>query len=134
MDQEPSLSNNWRGSGTILIVDDEESVRVIAARMLEFFGFSILLANDGQQGVEIFRANKEKIAVVLLDMTMPHLNGEEAFREIRGIQNDARVLLISGYNEQDAIDQFAGKGLAGFLQKPFTPTELRDKLRAILEG
>lgn len=134
MDTEPipSPSKNWRGTGTILVVDDEESVRAIAARMLELFGFSVLLAKDGQQGVETFRANKDTISAVILDMTMPHLNGEEAFREIRLIRSDARVLLISGYNEQDAIDSFAEKGLAGFLQKPFTPAELRDKLRAIL--
>ena len=106
---------------------------MIAARMLEFFGFSTLLANDGRQGVETFRANQDKISAVILDMTMPHLNGEEAFREIRRIKSDARVLLVSGYSEQDAVDKFAGKGLDGFLQKPFKPDELRDKLRSILE-
>jgi two-component system cell cycle sensor histidine kinase/response regulator CckA len=133
-EQTKSLSEKWRGTGTILVVDDEESVRTIAARMLELFGFSTILANDGRQGVEAFRANKDKIAAVILDMTMPHLNGEEAFREIRRINSDARVLLVSGYNEQDATDRFAGKGLDGFLQKPFKPDDLRDKLRAILES
>ena len=126
-------SKNWRGSGTILVVDDEASVRTIAARMLQLFGFSTLLASDGREGVEMFRANKDKISAVILDMTMPHLNGEEAFREIRRIRSDARVLLVSGYNEQDATDRFAGKGLDGFLQKPFRPDELRNKLREILE-
>lgn len=122
----------WRGSGTILVVDDEESVRAISARMLELFGFTVLLAADGREGVEIYRQNQEKIEAVILDMTMPHLNGEEVFREIRRIRNDARVMLVSGYNEQDATDRFAGKGLDGFLQKPFKPDELRDKLREIL--
>ena len=130
----PSPSNNWRGTGTILVVDDEESVRTIVARMLELFGFSVLVAKDGQQGVETFRTNKNAIAAVILDLTMPCLNGEEAFREMRAIRSDARVLLMSGYNEQDAIDRFAEKGLAGFLQKPFTPADLRDKLRAILDA
>ncbi len=126
-------SKNWRGSGTILVVDDEEGVRKIAARILELFGFSTLLASDGREGVEMFRAHQGKISAVILDMTMPHLNGEEAFREIRRIRSDARVLLVSGYNEQDATDRFAGKGLDGFLQKPFKPDELRNKLREILE-
>ncbi len=114
------------------MIDDEKSVRAVAARILEFFGFSVLLANDGQQGVDTFRANEDAISAVILDMTMPCLNGVETFREIRRIRSDARVLLISGYNEQDAIDHFSETGLAGFLQKPFTPTELRDKLRVIL--
>ena len=125
-------SKNWRGSGTILVVDDEESIRKVMARMLGLFGFSTLLASDGRQGVEMFRAHQEKIAAVILDMAMPHLNGEETFREIRLIRHDARVLLVSGYDEQEAMDHFAGKGLDGFLQKPFKPEDLRDKLREIL--
>jgi len=128
-----SSPRNWRGSGTILVVDDEDSVRTIAARMLELFGFSVLLAADGRQGLETYRIHQEKISAVVLDMTMPHLNGEELFREIRRIRSDAKVLLVSGYNEQDATDRFAGKGLDGFLQKPFKPDDLRDKLKTILE-
>ncbi len=128
-----SPSRDWRGNGIVLVVDDEESVRKVAARMLELFGFTALLASDGRQGVELFRANQDKISAVLLDMTMPHFNGEEAFQEIRKIKNDVRVVLMSGYDEQEAIEQFAGKDLDGFLQKPFKLDELRDKLRALLE-
>jgi len=127
-----SSRRNWRGSGTILVVDDEESVRTIASRMLELFGFSVLLAMDGRQGLEIYGANHEKISAVILDMTMPHLNGEEVFLEMRRIRADAKVLLVSGYNEEEATERFAGKGLNGFLQKPFKPDELRDKLKTIL--
>jgi PAS domain S-box-containing protein len=124
--------NIWRGTGTILVIDDEDSVRTIAARMLELFGFSVLLAADGRQGVESFRNHQNKIAAIILDMTMPYLSGEEVFQELRSIHADAKILLVSGYNEQDAMDRFAGKGLNGFLQKPFRPDELRDKLKAIL--
>ncbi len=128
-----TASSSWRGQGTILVVDDEESVRIVTTRMLESFGFSVLKACDGREGVETFRKNSTDIQAVVLDMTMPRLNGDEAFREIRRINPGARVLLMSGYNEQDATDRFAGKGLAGFLQKPFRPDDLRDKLRTILE-
>jgi len=128
-----TASSSWRGQGTILVVDDEESVRIVTARMLENFGFSVLKACDGREGVETFRKNSGDIQAVVLDMTMPRLNGDEAFREIRRINPAARVLLMSGYNEQDATDRFAGKGLAGFLQKPFRQDDLRDKLRMILE-
>ena len=128
----PSSAPKWRGSGNILVVDDEEHVRAVVARMLESFGFQVTLARDGREGLETFRKLDGQIAAVLLDMTMPHLNGEEAFRELRRIRADVPVLLMSGYNEQDLTSRFLGKGLDGFLQKPFKPDDLREKLREIL--
>ena len=124
----------WKGTGEILVVDDEASVRAVTARILEAFGFSVIVASDGAEGVETFRQHADRLVAVVLDMTMPRLNGEETFREIRRIRPDARVLLMSGYSEQDATDRFSGKGLAGFLQKPFTPAKLISKLRAIIES
>jgi PAS domain S-box-containing protein len=125
-------ASGWRGSGVILIVDDEEAVRVLARSMLTRVGFTVLTAADGRQGVETFRAVAEDVRLVLLDMTMPHMDGEEAFREMRRIRPDARVVLTSGYNEQDATTRFAGKGLAGFLQKPFRFETLLTVLRKAL--
>lgn len=122
----------WRGSGIILVVDDEEMVRDTAKRMLEHFGFTVLLASDGREGVEQFRLHAGEIAAVLLDVTMPHMSGEEAFREIRRIKSNACVLLSSGYNELDATSHFSGKGLAGFIQKPYRPVDLMNKLRDVL--
>jgi CheY-like chemotaxis protein len=69
---------------------------------------------------------------VLLDLTMPHLDGEACFRELRRVRADVRVVLSSGYNEQELINRFAGKGLAGFIQKPYRPAQLADKLREVL--
>ena len=120
-------------AGTILVVDDEESIRKIAARLLQLFGYAVLLADDGLQGVEVFRVNQEKISAVILDMSMPNLNGLEALEEIRRIRSDARVLLFSGHNEEAAMEEFAGKRVDGFLQKPFKPEELRSKVKAVLE-
>ncbi len=122
----------WRGSGTVLVVDDEPTVRVTAARMLESIGFSVLTANDGREAVARFRAEAAGIRAVLLDLTMPHLDGEGTFRELRLLQPDVRVLLMSGFNEQEAISGFVGKGLAGFLQKPFRVESLRARLKEIL--
>jgi PAS domain S-box-containing protein len=122
----------WHGSGTVLVVDDEETVRTVTARMLEKFGFKVLTASDGQQGVDVYRKHTKEISVVVLDMTMPRLSGEEAFTEMRRIRPDARVILTSGYNEQDATNRFAGKGLAGFLQKPFKPDVLYEKLMTVI--
>jgi CheY-like chemotaxis protein len=124
--------NSDPNNETILVVDDEETVRTIAARLLKLFGYSVLLAEDGEQGVEIFRANEEKISAVILDISMPSLNGVETLQEMRKIRAAIRVLLISGHNEQDAMEQFGDHGFDGFLQKPFKPDDLRNKLQTIL--
>jgi len=135
---EPKPSKNEpakaQGQGTVLIVDDEETIREIASMMLEEIGFSILTAKDGVEGVEVFAQHHGDICAVLLDMTMPHMNGEEVFRRIRTIQPDVQVILSSGYNEQDATNRFAGKGLAGFIQKPYLPTALQAKVLDVLQG
>ena len=126
----PAL-DDWRGSGTALVVDDEETVRVTTARMLEALGFATRLADNGRAGVAEFRAAPDAFALVVLDLTMPHMDGEEAFHQITALRPGARVLLMSGFNEQEAIARFTGKGLAGFLQKPFNLAALREKLQQI---
>lgn len=82
----------------------------------------------------MFRERPMEITLVLLDMTMPRMSGEEAFREMRRIRPDVRVVLTSGYNEQEATTRFTGKGLAGFIQKPFTHASLLAKVREALES
>ena len=124
----------WRGSGTVLVVDDEEEVRGLARFMLAAMGFDVLTAADGREGVALFRTEAERIRLVLLDMTMPHLDGAETFRELRRIRGDVRALLSSGYNEQAATNTFAGKGLAGFIQKPYGFKELQAAVRKVLES
>jgi CheY-like chemotaxis protein len=122
----------WRGRGTVLIADDEESVRTVGQQMLTRMGFDVLTASDGRQAVDMFRDHADKIVCILLDLTMPHLDGEQAFGELRRVRADVRVILCSGYNEQDATQRFVGKGLAGFIQKPYNMTELKEKLAGIL--
>ncbi|MBN1867578.1 response regulator [Candidatus Sumerlaeota bacterium] len=122
------------GKGKILIVDDEETVRNVARRILEINGYSVLTANDGREGIEVFRRHAQEIAAVLLDMTMPHLSGESTFTEMRRIRPDVRVVLSSGYSESEATERFAGKGLAGFIQKPYSAKALAEKIGAILQG
>ena len=117
---------------TVLVVDDDEVARSAAQGALEHFGFDVMTANDGAEAVQAVRDHGDEIDIVLLDMTMPVMGGAEAFREMRRIRAEVRVILTSGYNEQDAIHRFAGKGLAGFIQKPYAPEELVDKIRRIL--
>jgi len=122
----------WCVGSTVLVIDDEELVRVMVVQLLERLGFAVLVAGDGQAGVEVFRTHADVIDCTLLDMTMPQLNGEQTFRALRLIKSDARVILMSGYDEQELSARFAGQGLAGFLHKPFSPTDLRDKLQQAL--
>ena len=122
----------WRGAGLALVVDDEETVRAVTARTLESLGFTPLTASDGAEGVRVFREHADALRLVLLDLTMPHMNGEEAYRELYRINPRVPVVLMSGFTEKDTIDRFAGKALAGFIQKPFDRAHLQAKLRAVL--
>lgn len=119
------------GSGTVLVADDEETVRTVAARMLEHLGFTVVLAADGREAVEKFRTQPSLFAFVLLDLTMPHLDGEEAFRQLRLINPGVRVILTSGFNQHEAVNRFVGKGLAGFIQKPFELANLAKIVRSV---
>ena len=132
VDPEAEVRGEWQGAGTVLLVDDEDTVRALGRKMLERMGFSVLAAADGLEGVEVFREHCDDIRFVLLDMTMPHMGGEEAFREMHRIRDDVPVILSSGYNEQDAVSHFAGKGLAGFIQKPYGSVDLKAALRQVL--
>ncbi len=129
----PISSREWTGSGKILIVDDEDTVRNVTARALTKFGFDVIQAADGQAGVDLYRAHSDELACVLLDMTMPRLNGAEAFHEIRAIRPDARVILMTGYAEEEVSTRFAGQGLSGFVQKPYDLGTLRETVRNVLE-
>ncbi|MBI5093551.1 MAG: PAS domain S-box protein [Candidatus Hydrogenedentes bacterium] len=111
-------------TGTVLVVDDEQMVRDLAKTTMERAGFSVLTAVDGRDGVDVFRQHASEIDVVLLDMTMPHMDGGEAFREIRRLRSDAKIVLSSGYSEEDAMGRFGELGLAGFIQKPYRITDL----------
>jgi PAS domain S-box-containing protein len=113
-----------RGSGVVLVVDDEEAIRDLASRMLAHMGFEVITACDGREAVKIFGSNADTIRLVLLDMTMPNLDGEETFDALRKIRGAVQVVLSSGYDEQSATRRFAGKGLAGFVQKPYTYEQL----------
>jgi PAS domain S-box-containing protein len=118
----------------VLIVDDDPGVLKVAGRMLEHAGFRVLEAPDGEAGVDTFRQHQKEIALVLLDMTMPGMDGEEALRAMRRIDKDVRVLLSSGYSEHEARERFAGTGLAGFIQKPYRSSELLEQINAVLNS
>ncbi|KAB0664102.1 transporter substrate-binding domain-containing protein [Oryzomonas japonica] len=122
--------NDWHGAGKVLLVDDDETILGIGSEMLEELGFSTTTARDGMEAVALFKETPD-IAFVILDLTMPHMNGEQCFRELRRIRPDVKVIMSSGYNEQEVTQKFAGKGLAGFIQKPYRLSALQEALRNI---
>ena len=130
-DESPPLAD-WRGMGTILLVDDEESLIALGARMLEHLGFTVLTAADGLQAVDLYRERGKEIDLVLMDLTMPHMDGAEAFGELRRLNPDVRVVLASGYSPEDVAARFAGKSISGALQKPYTLAMLRKSLAGLM--
>jgi PAS domain S-box-containing protein len=122
----------WSEGQTALLVDDEEAVCDVSKQMLELLGFSVLTASDGRDALKVFSKHNRDIACVLLDLTMPHSDGEETFDELRRINPDVKVILCSGYSEEETTQRFVGKGLAGFIQKPFNLSTLSEKLSQVL--
>jgi PAS domain S-box-containing protein len=122
-----------RGSGTILVIDDEDVTRQAARAALQKTGFEVLLAENGQAGVDLFREQSGRISLVILDLTMPVMGGEQAFDLLRAIQPKVPILLASGYDETDAVARTADKDFAGFLQKPFDVNRLTEAVASALE-
>ena len=129
----PDSDLSWRGNGTILIVDDEEDVRIASQLILEETGFNVMTAHDGRHGLEVFKAQRNNITAVLLDLTMPHMNGEQLFQKIRHFSPSVPVILSSGYTEEDALKRFTGSGISAFIQKPYQVDALIAKVRQVLE-
>jgi len=120
------------GRPKILVVDDDEAVRQVANDMVEAMGFEGVTANDGQEAVELFENGCDDFALVILDLAMPRMSGEEAFRAIREISPSAHVILASGYDEKESTRLFAGQGLSGFVQKPYRMGLLKERIEEIL--
>ena len=123
------------GRGTILAVDDEEYVRVLSQRMLSRLGYRVILAASGAQAVEIFSERKDEIDCVILDLIMPEMDGVQVFEHLVDLDPRVKVVLTSGYHEQEIATRFVGKGIHGFLQKPYVVADLAEVLsRVLVEG
>ncbi|MDQ3223656.1 MAG: response regulator, partial [Gemmatimonadota bacterium] len=128
--------SDWQGSGTILVVDDEEGVREVAERILQEIGFQTIGAGDGRRALEIMKEMNDGVTAVLLDLSMPRMGGAETFRRMRALRPELPILLMSGYTEQVVAPQFSGSGpgITGFLQKPFMAEDLIAVLRRFAES
>jgi CheY-like chemotaxis protein len=126
------LFQPWEGRGTILLAEDEPSVRAVAQRMLEGIGFTVVTADDGEAAMWRFSREPERFVAVLSDLTMPKMDGVHLVREMRKIRPDFPVIVFSGYSERgDEIEEMCDEKTL-FIQKPFRSPALRSKLRSLL--
>ena len=128
----PAPWPGWRGSGCILVIDDEDPIRAVLARSVARVGFTAEQASDGQQAIAQFESDPGRFTLVLLDFKLPGMDGSEVLSRLRQIKPDVRVILMSGLGRQEALEQFGSQGLAGFLQKPFALGALFSELRSAL--
>jgi CheY-like chemotaxis protein len=127
--QEPAL---FAGTGTVLLVDDEQIILDVGADLLETIGYRVLTARNGREALDMFRQHRDKIALVILDMIMPELAGDRTFEALREIDPEVKVLLSSGYSIDGQARRILDRGCNGFIQKPFTLRDLSEKLKEML--
>jgi two-component system cell cycle sensor histidine kinase/response regulator CckA len=126
------VEHGLQGAGTILVADDEEGIRALVSNVLGEAGYTVELAEDGQQVVERLRDLGDDVRLILLDLTMPELGGAEAASELRRMQPNTPIIAMSGYGDIEVLQQFSEAGVDEFLPKPFTPEELAAKVRDVL--
>jgi PAS domain S-box-containing protein len=123
-----------RGNETLLLVDDEEVIRRMGKRMLERFGYNVLMANNGKDAVQVVRQAQDKIDLLILDKIMPHMDGTEALQKIKQIRPGIKALLTSGYLVRDPVEQLKREGFCGFIPKPFLASQMLKMIRRSLDG
>lgn len=128
----PAVTKNLSLSGTVLIVDDEKSVLKICVSMVKHCGMATITATDGAEAVTIFRAHSDEIDLVLMDLTMPNMDGVAAMLELRRIRPDVRIILSSGFNEQELDERIRNQNPSGFIRKPYSLKNLEAELRRVL--
>jgi DNA-binding response OmpR family regulator len=115
------------------MVDDEAVVRHTARAALEHHGYTVFEAADGRDGADLFSRLHDRLSVVLLDLTMPHMDGHDVWRYIRRLRPDMKIIISSGFEESEAMKHFAAEPGLSFIKKPYTAAALRAKLEAVLE-
>ena len=133
MEEREKAAEVLMGTGTILLVDDEDIVLDACKRMLNALGYEVLLARSGKEAIELYKANKDKVDLVLLDMVMPEMGGGETYDQMKEINPTIKVLLSSGYSIDGQATDILDRGCNAFIQKPFSMSDLSQKIRAVLE-
>jgi PAS domain S-box-containing protein len=130
--QPEGAATNLQGVGSVLIVDDESSVRKLAQAVLSKYGYTTLMAEDAFAAIELLRRTPGPVALVLLDLSMPGMSAREAIQQIHHSWPETRILLTSGYDENEVLGRFQGTKLNGFVQKPYAPAQLAEKVKAAI--
>jgi CheY-like chemotaxis protein len=129
----PSLHlEEVRGSGTLLLVDDEDMVREVAVTMLEYIGYTVIPASGGKEAVSIYQRQQDQIDLVILDMIMPDMTGAQTFDALKRLNPKVRVLLSSGFSAEGQAAEILRRGCGGFIQKPFQMAALSLKIKESL--
>lgn len=123
----------WRGSGNILIADDNPAVRDLLCTMASRCGFTVIEAEDGRKALEIFQKRRDEILCVILDMDMPNLDGEKTLDELRNLQPDLPVVVSSGLDDEEVLERFEGKNISGFMLKPYHYTAFIATMKKVLK-
>jgi CheY-like chemotaxis protein len=118
---------------TVLVIEDEGTLRLTVSKMLRRIGYTVMDAANGMDGLDLFRASAPQIDVVLLDLTLPGISGPEVFREVRQLQPNVKVIITSAYSKDHALTTIGGPQLWSYIRKPYTLTELTGLLRTICD-
>ena len=123
-----------RGTETVLVVDDEVLIAELVQDSLSRYGYTVLTATRGEEALTLYRKHAGKIAVVVLDIKMPDLDGHETFRRLRAIEPAARVIISSGYDQESDKERLLREGVAAFVGKPYRVEELVRTVGSVIEG
>ncbi len=129
-----SIKDLPHGTETILIVDDHETIWDFLIEALQMLGYSVLLAENGEDAVHIYRDNPGQIGLVLLDMIMPKMGGHQAFYQLKALDSNVKVLLSSGFVSEDEVHDLLQQGACGFLPKPLRIPQIARAIRDVLDG
>jgi CheY-like chemotaxis protein len=124
----------WKGSGTILLVEDEDQVRLIAKALLKNIGFTVLEAVNGKEALELYQKNATDITLVFTDMGMPIMDGYELFYELKKLNPELPIIVSSGYGDAEVSSRIDINSIAGLISKPYGPDQLREVLKSVLDG
>jgi CheY-like chemotaxis protein len=120
-------------SGSVLLADDDEGIRHQTERLLKKLGFQVLLAKDGKEAVEQYEAHRHDVSLVILDMIMPRMNGKEALKKLKALNFEVKVLLTSGYVEEDRVQDLLDAGAIGFISKPYSASDLKEAIEQAID-
>jgi CheY-like chemotaxis protein len=132
---EPEALEPRSGTETILLVDDEEMIRSLGKTILTRLGYTVLLAPNGKEGLSVYFENRDRVDLVILDVSMPILSGPEVLEQIRAMDPEAKIILSSGYSDTN-VDQifYPHHRPSGFVSKPYRPVDLARVVRNVLDG